>query len=159
MPLTDRPGLSQRRAPSCASTPSVTAQPASACAACRFTFAGVGDQKEALRYDISDTLHEDALPPCRSFQPRPDAQSSCAASSLRPSATAIARYTLYAPFHHERSAVTVFDEVNVPPNVGSMWSETLGHLPRVFTASANIEQRLGRAPTASEIRMGATDRS
>jgi hypothetical protein len=65
----------------------------------------------------------------------------------------------YAPFHHERSAVTVFDEVNVAPNVGSMWSETLGHLPRVFTASANIEQRLGRAPTASEIRMGATDRS
>jgi hypothetical protein len=84
-------------APSCASTPSVTAQSVSACATCRLTLAGVGDQKEALRYDISDTLHEDALPPCRSFQPRPDAQSSCAVSPLPPSATAMARYTRLTP--------------------------------------------------------------
>ena len=34
------PGMPQRRAPSCTPNPSVTAQSASACAACRFTFAG-----------------------------------------------------------------------------------------------------------------------
>jgi hypothetical protein len=49
--------MPQRRAPFCTPTPSVTAQSASACAACRFTFAGSRASGE-LRDDgwVSDAV-------------------------------------------------------------------------------------------------------